>query len=185
VLSTVKAIGLVGRRANEKGILMKKLIVLFLGSIGALFLVIVGAYWWSNTFPKRPPDVSANAVFLWAGSVGLPSPRRGNWVECWVDQIDKANVCRFTDMAGHVYYEGAFLPDRGNGLIPPHDLRIRSRFTSDWAPIVPVGNTYVPLLCLQNGRVLIPKENYLEGKQKLDQLRQLRQIRKKNGLETP
>ena len=56
---------------------MKKAIVLFLASIGVLFLVISGAYWWSNTPPGRPSDVSANGVFLWAGHLGLPAPKYG------------------------------------------------------------------------------------------------------------
>lgn len=164
---------------------MNKATVILLASIGVPVLVISGAYWWSNTPPRRPNGVSQNGAFLWSGSVGLPSPRRGNWVECWVDRLNKEDVCRFTDIKGVVYYEGVFLPDQGNIPIPNYDLRIRARFTSDWAPHVSVRDTYVPLLCLQNGRVLIPKDNYLKGKQKLDDLRQLRQIRANRGLETP
>jgi len=164
--------------------LLKRTLIL-LGTLVLLCMAVACAYWWANTPPRHPRSVSVNGVFIWGASVGLPSPKRGNWVECWFDNKNNLDMCRFTDMKGSVYYEGVFSPDDGEKPLHQSELKIRSRLTSDWSPIVSVGNTFVPILCLRNGRVLIPKDGYAEGKRKLDQLRQLRQIRAQNGLETP
>src|SRR5450631_2939507 len=97
---------------------MKKAIVLLLSLIGLLFLAISGAYWWSNVPPERPQGVSASAVFLWTGHLGLPSPKHGTWIECWTDAASKVNKCRLTEMDGRSGYEGVFIADTDKSPVP-------------------------------------------------------------------
>jgi hypothetical protein len=138
-----------------------------------LFLAIWGAYWWSNTPPKRPSDVSANAIFLWAGHVGLPAPKHGTWIECWTDASERVNECRLTERDGRSEYEGIFLADTGRNPVPESDLKIKPESTSDVTHWVSLGGLRgAPLVFLKNGTVLIPSDAYQEGMAKLNHLRQ-------------
>jgi hypothetical protein len=142
--------------------------------IGGFVVAIVGAYWWANVPPGRPANVSAKAVFLWAGHLGLPAPKHGTWIECWADNEAGANRCRLTEMSGRPSYQGIFLSDKGASLLPESDLKIEAEPTGDsthWL-LVDKQNA-APLVFLENGSVLIPKDAYTEGKQKLDHLRQV------------
>jgi len=163
-----------GPVANEKGRLMKKAIALSLASIGLLFLVIRGAYWWSNTPPRRPSDVSANGVFLWAGHLGLPAPKHGTWIECWDDSKSEANECRLTEMDGTRAFEGTFLADTSRAAVPQSELEILSEQTSQSVDLwVRVNSDLVPLVFLRSGKVLIPSAAFEEGLAKLQHLRQI------------
>jgi hypothetical protein len=51
----------------EKGIILSAEIG---GSIIILLVVsVIGAYWWANTPPNRPPSIHSKSVWLWAPSV--------------------------------------------------------------------------------------------------------------------
>lgn len=149
-------------------------LLLGLGIAGIVVVAISGAYWWSNTPPKRPKGVSENAVFLWAGHLGLPAPRHGTWLECWADTANRSNRCRLTEMDGKFEYEGVFLADSGQPMVPQSDLKILSEATGQninlWVRIN--GDRLVPLVFLQDRLVLIPKDAYSEGLAKLVQLHQ-------------
>jgi hypothetical protein len=153
---------------------MKKAIVLLLSLIGLLFLAISGAYWWSNVPPRRPQGVSASAVFLWTGHLGLPSPKHGTWIECWTDAASKVNKCRLTEMDGRSGYEGVFIADTDKSPVPESDLRIKAEPTSDKTNWIRLdGLRGAPLVFLQDGTVLIPQERYQEGAARLAHLRQI------------
>jgi hypothetical protein len=154
-----------------KGIRMVKSIALFLAAAGIVVLVISGAYWWSNVPPRRPNDVSSRAIFLWAGHLGLPAPKHGTWIDCWVDSDN--NKCKLIDMNGTPEYEGVFLADTGSTPVPMSDLEILSEQTSQSVNLwVRVNGQLIPLVFLRDGAVLIPKEAYQEGMAKLKHLRQ-------------
>jgi hypothetical protein len=145
-------------------------------SIGVLFghaaAGIAGAYWWANVPPTRPPGVSANAVFLWAGHLGLPAPKHGTWIECWTDAANGVNKCKLTEMNGTPGYEGTFLADTGKNPVPESDLKIESEPTSDVTDWVRLdGLRGAPLVFLKDGTVLIPKDAYQDGMAKLKHLR--------------
>jgi len=77
-------------------------------------------------------------------------------------------------MDGSVNYEGVFLPDTGKTPVPQSDLIIKSEQTSQSVDLwVRVGEHFVPLVFLQNGTVLIPKDAHDEGLTKLNHLRQV------------
>lgn len=152
---------------------MKKTIVLFLAPIGVLILAIFGAYWWSNTPPKRPSNVSSNAAFLWAGHLGLPAPKHGTWIECWAEPASSFNKCKLTEMDGMPAFEGLFLANTGRRPVPRVDLKIDVEPTSDTTHWIRLdGLRGAPLVFLRDGTVLIPKDRYQEGTATLQHLRQ-------------
>ena len=78
------------------------------------------------------------------------------------------------EMNGKPSYEGVFLSDTGQQLLPESDLKIKVEPTSDsthWL-LVDKQNA-APLVFLENGSVLIPKDAYTAGKEKLNNLRQV------------
>lgn len=146
------------------------IIVLIIGIVAA---GITGAYWWSNVPPKRPPDVSADAVFLWTGGLGLPAPKHGTWIECWTDAAEGVNKCRLTEMDGKITYEGVFLTNTGKNPVSESDLKIDTETTSNrtfWVRFDMLRGA--PLVFLRNGIVLIPRDAYEEGMATLEHLRQ-------------
>lgn len=136
---------------------------------GGLFVVGVRcAYWWANIPPSRPTSVPGDAVFLWAPYVGVPSPKRGNWLNCWEDATGR-NQCRLARQDGATVYQGEFIPYRQTSAVAASQLRIdpdKSRERRLW-----VGGELVPLVYLNNGRILIPAAKYEEGTKLLDRLK--------------
>lgn len=125
---------------------------------------IAGAYRWSNTPPKRPRGVSASAVFWWAGHVGLPAPRHGMWLECWVETAEAASRCRIIEMNGKVEFDGLYLANTNQPVIAQSGLKILIETTRDanlWirmndrisAPLVfsPKWNSPYPKRCIFRG----------------------------------
>jgi hypothetical protein len=134
--------------------------------IAALLIIgLVGAYWWAGQIPSRPKGVAANAVFLWAPHVGFPGPRRGWWLSCSEDVGH--NRCKLCDVDGNTEYEGEFVPYGDKGSVPTDQLKIDPEKTRDnkvW-----IGSALVPLVCLENGEVLIPASKYQDGARLLEQ----------------
>ena len=123
------------------------------------------AFWWAGRVPSRPKGIAANAVFLWAPHVGLPAPRRGWWLSC--SENDGHNRCKLTDIDGNTEYEGEFVPYDDKGPVPEGELNIETEKTRDnkvW-----IGSALVPLVFLENGRVLLPASQYQESRRLLKQ----------------
>jgi hypothetical protein len=99
--------------------------------VGIAVLAMAGAYWWANIPPKRPKGLPSDAVFLWAGHLGLPAPKHGTWIECWTDVANGVNKCKLTEMNGTPRYEGIFLADTAQNLVPQSDLKIEAEATGD------------------------------------------------------
>jgi len=132
-----------------------------------LILGLVGAYWWAGTVPSRPKAVAPNAVFLWAPHVGFPGPRRGWWLSC--GESAGHDDCKLSGVDGNTDYEGEFVPFSDKAPVPNEELKIDPGKTSDnkvW-----IGSALVPLVVLQNGKVLIPASKYEEGARLLRQRR--------------
>lgn len=127
----------------------------------------IGAFWWAGTIPRRPKAVAANATFLWAPHVGLPGPRRGAWLSCSEDAGH--NRCHLYDIDGQIEYEGEFALYGDKGSIPSDQLKIDAEKTGD--KNVWIGTELVPLVFLQNGKVLIPATKYEEGVRLLQRIK--------------
>src|SRR3954471_1801267 len=143
-------------------------VIYFVAAAAVLVLVgTIGAFWWAGTVPSRPKGVAADAEFLWAPHVGLFGPRRGWWLSCWEDAAH--NRCKLSDVDGNTEYEGEFIPYGDKSPVNADELKIDTEKTRDnkvW-----VGSALVPLVFLQNGKVLIPASKYEEGARLLQQRR--------------
>jgi hypothetical protein len=147
--------------------LFEKAVYTVAAIIVLLIAGVVGAYWWSGTVPSRPKGVAANAVFLWAPYVGFPGPRRGSWLLCWENAGH--NGCRLSDVDGNTEYEGDFVQYGDKGPLGVDQLKIdpeKSRDLKVW-----VGHAFVPLVYLENGKILIPANKYEEGRRLLEHLK--------------
>ena len=147
--------------------LFEKAVYTVAALIVLLIAGVVGGYWWAGRVPSRPTGVAANAEFLWAPHVGFPGPRRGWWLSCWENA--GRNRCKLSDVAGNAEYEGEFVVYSDKGSPPTDQLKIDPEKTTDnkvW-----IGSALVPLVFLQNGKVLIPASKYAEGARLLEQLK--------------
>jgi hypothetical protein len=147
--------------------LLEKVVYALATIVALLILGLVGAYWWAGTVPSRPKTAAANAVFLWAPHVGFPGPRRGWWLSCSDD--NGHNRCKLSDVDGNTEYEGEFVPFGDKTPVPADELKIDPEKTSDnklW-----IGSALVPLVVLQNGKILVPAGKYEEGVRLLQQRR--------------
>lgn len=144
-------------------------LVLLLG-IPALVLatVVIGGYWWSNTTPLRPKGVPTTAVFLRAPATGAPGAPQGEWLAC--TEREGHNYCRLADKSGRTEFEGEFIRYHGSSAALASQLRIDATKTTKEQSVW-LSDTWVPLVHLENGEILIPASKYEEGKHLLDQQR--------------
>jgi len=141
-------------------------------AVGAFIFAVtgvLGVYWWAKVPPSRPKGLSVNAVWLWAPPVGLPAPKRGVWLSCWLEPGDGTCRCRTTDKHGRTLYEGPFRPYKQKS-VSESELPISADQTQlhrlDQG--VFVNDELVPLVYLKSGEVLIPEAQYEKGRKLLD-----------------
>ncbi len=139
--------------------LLERAVYLIAGLILFLTIGFAVAFWWTSRVPSRPSGVRADAVFLWAPAVGLPAPRRGNWIACW--QESPHILCQLNNIDGRPEYKGEFVPYGGDRSIPPSALKIDLEKTRD--DKVWIGDALVPLVYLQSGDILVPVTKYDES----------------------
>jgi hypothetical protein len=139
--------------------LLEKVVYIVGAIMAALIIGIVVAYWWTTRVPSRPDGVRADAVFLWAPAVGVPAPRRGDWLGCWEE--GQQILCQLNNIDGRLEYKGEFVLYSAKVPIPPSTLKIdsiKTRWDAVW-----VGGALVPLVYLQSGDILVPAVKYDEG----------------------
>ena len=146
--------------------LLERAVYFIAGLILFLIAGFIFAYWWTSRIPGRPTGVRADAVFLWAPAVGLPAPRRGDWIACWKE--NQHILCELNNIDGTEEYKGEFLPYGQKSSVSPNALRINAENTRKNA--VWVGDALVPLVYLQTGDVLVPLVKYDESVRLLQKL---------------
>lgn len=142
-------------------------------ALGICSLIFGAAFWWSNTPPARPTNVSSNAVFLWSGHVGLPAPRHGMWLSCWLG--NQKNICRINRMDGSLEYEGVYVPVGHTEAVQERALHIIVNPTSNAMNWVRVDKSHgAPIVFLQGGDILIPQEHRSEALARLKEVEKSR-----------
>jgi hypothetical protein len=138
---------------------------LITGVIAVLSIAVLSEiYLVSNSEPSRPPNVTSDAVFLWAPYVGFPSPRRGWWISC---REEKNRIsCTESEIDGLVKFAGQYQIYRQNTDNATTNSLIDAKKSRDFG--VFINHKYVHLIYLKNGAVLIPKMMYEEGKAEID-----------------
>jgi hypothetical protein len=144
------------------------------GILFALVLYDLGLGRWSSIPPQRPSTVAPNAVFIFAPAKGfiLPLPKKGDWLNCWLDREHNGNRCRMSDTDGRVEYEGVFAPSEGSGPLPDGDLQIDAQGTGTRMQWVLFRERIIPIIHLRDGTILIPAEASEAAKKMLEWLRE-------------
>jgi hypothetical protein len=145
-----------------------------------LLIVAVMFIWWAYSAPQRPANVSSSAVFFWGPPVGLPGPKRGDWITCWFEPRQNEDRCTIVEVDGSLLYEGVFVPYGSQTPLPASQLLIDSKMTNlaqervsvmvlrqDSSKPVP---RFVPLIYLHNGEILVPEKGYERAKERLNEL---------------
>ena len=137
----------------------------------AVALITAGAVlalWWIDRPPHRPPDLSANALFIERPNVPFKFRHTGEWLDCRFDERERAARCRLTNMNGWSEFEDVFLPYSGQAPVLPADLVLDRRRTGDlWGGTYEKGTRY-PIIYLTNGDVLLPRTEYEKAKRTVD-----------------
>jgi hypothetical protein len=140
------------------------------GILLALILYDLGLRWWSSFPPKRPSTVSPEAVFVFAPFKGdvVPVPKKGDWLNCWLDSEHNLNRCRMSDADGILEYEGVFSPSQGSSPVPDIELKIDIKRTGTRMQWVYFRDQIMPIIHLIGGTILIPTEASEPAKQTLE-----------------
>jgi len=131
-------------------------------------IIAVGAFvlWWTARPPARPANVPLNGIYIEKGLVPFKlRSTPGTWIGCWYDSTDRSDHCRITDENGKLEYEDIFLPYKGQAPILQNALILDSQHTGHLWTGSDKG-IRVPVICLINGQILLPKTDFEEIKRK-------------------
>jgi hypothetical protein len=100
----------------------------------------------------------------------MPFSKSGGWAYCWLDTAAQLNRCRTYNSAGERFYrfhregdeDDGFLRYEGSGPVPQGELQI---------DIVHSGPDFI---WLQNGTVLLPRNDFENQKRLIDDLMRVR-----------
>jgi len=133
-------------------------------AIAGASVLVVGcaglALWWAGRPPKRPPNLSAGALFIEKFNVPFKVRETGEWLDSWFDERDRAARCKLTNMNGWLEFEDVFLPYPGQAPLSQADVVVDRRRTGGlWSGTYEKGTNY-PIPYLTNGEILLPKSEY-------------------------
>jgi hypothetical protein len=100
---------------------------------------------------RRPANVPADAALV-------EQPKGGLWERCMFDTQQSINRCDVYNWRGGVIYGEEFLPYDGGDAVKQEELKIPK-----YAPLASPD-----VICLQNGRMLLPKSAFDRSKKHLD-----------------
>jgi len=100
---------------------------------------------------RRPANVPADATLVDQAKSGL-------WERCAYDPQQTVNRCEIYNWPGGVLYNEEFLPYDGGNPVQPGELKI-PKYSPLAGPDV---------ICLKNGRILLPKSGFDRAKKQLD-----------------
>lgn len=132
--------------------------------VGTVIVFAVFALWWVGHKPRRPHNVSSNALYVLPNNVPFRLHKTGYWLECWFDQHEDVDRCKLTDENGNGVFEDVFLPCRGYTPLPQSEL-VYHRFTGDTWTQSPDNRVNVPAVYLDNGQTLLSRSLFVEAKQ--------------------
>jgi hypothetical protein len=123
--------------------------------------------WLAARVPARPKNLPPGALFIPSAPEPFEFSPHGLWVGCW--QTGFTNRCIVTSAGGEPEYDGEFLPLQGVGPIPENQLHPVFREDAGhlwtWSERL---RKSVPIVCLANGVILLPSEDFDELKSRFD-----------------
>ncbi len=139
----------------------KKFTGIVLGTV--IILAAIGLLW-EGSNPRRPRNVSSNAVYVLPNNVPFTLHKTGYWLECWFDKGANVDRCKLTDEKGTVSFEDVFLPCVGHTPLPQSLLVFKARWTGDIWTRSPDKRINVPVIELDDREVLLPQTFYADAK---------------------
>ena len=112
---------------------------------------------------QRPP------AHVPEGAVRVAFSKSGGWAYCWLDKARQVNRCRTYNAEGDRLYrfrkdddnDDVFLRYQGSGPVPEQELQID------------IVHTGPDVIWLQNGVVLIPRNDYEHQKSVVDEINRI------------
>jgi hypothetical protein len=137
--------------------------------LGAMIVVVIAVLWWAGRAPRRPTDLSPNALYIERGVVPFKlSSTPGDWLDCWFNELEHSDRCKMTDEKGKLEFEDVFLPYEGHFPLPQDKLVFDTRRTGHvWTGSGEKG-TRIPIVYLTDGEILLPRSEYEKAKQTVD-----------------
>jgi hypothetical protein len=114
-------------------------------------MTLTSILWLEGCMPSRPSNVPADSVYIVGADVGW-------WQRCSYDPKEDVDYCQIYNLGGRVLFDEVFLPYDGGKAAKEDELKIVSRSNL-------TGPYYV---CLENGRILIPKSDFENQKRFID-----------------
>ena len=83
--------------------------------VGTVVILAAVVLFWEGhqRKPRRPPNVSPNALYVLPEKASLRLHNRGYWLDCWFDKQANVDRCKLTDENGTGLFEDVFLPCSG------------------------------------------------------------------------
>ena len=132
--------------------------------LGAVIISAAVALWWLGYKPRRPHNVSSNALYVLPNNIPFTLYKKGYWVDCWFDGQANTDRCKLTDENGVASFEDAFLPCVGQTPLPQSELVLNPRSTGHTWTQSPDKRINAPVIHLENGQALLPQSFYAEAK---------------------
>lgn len=125
--------------------------------LGTVLILAVGVLWWLGHKPRRPRNVSSNALYVLPNNVPFTLHKTGYWFDCWFDEHAKVDRCKLSDEDGNGVFEDVFVPCVGQTPLKQWELVFNTRRTGDswiWSPDKRIN---VPIVELKYGQCLLPQ----------------------------
>jgi hypothetical protein len=135
--------------------------------IGGAFVVLVAfVFLWAGLKPRRPHNVSGNAVYVLPNNVSLGFFQTGYWLECWFDQQDNVDRCKLTDANGVVSFEDVFIQCETCKPLPQSELVLKWETGRTW--IQSCDKRFnIPVIYVKFHQPLVPRSLYKESTQEV------------------
>jgi hypothetical protein len=133
-------------------------------AVGTVIIFAAAMLWWEGHIPRRPRNVSSDALFVLPNNVPFTLHKTGYWLQCWFDNKANVNRCKLTDEKGTESLEDAFLPCVGQMPIPQRELVLKPRWTGQVWTRSPDKRMNAPVVYLEDGQVLLPQSSFAEAK---------------------
>lgn len=101
--------------------------------------------------PARPSDVPDDATWISGGKTDW-------WAKCSYDRNQGLDKCQTFNAGGRIIEDETYLPYDGGKPAPPSELVID--------PSARLAGPYI--ICLKNGRILLPKSDFVSQKKFVD-----------------
>jgi hypothetical protein len=133
--------------------------------VAVIILFVASALWWVGQPPRRPSNVSFDALYVEPTNIPSKFHRSGYWLDCRFDEQSKVDRCKLTDSKGNSVFEDVFLPCVGQTPLPQSELVLAVKWTGTTWTQSDDKRVNVPAVYLKNGQTLLPQSLFAKSRQ--------------------